>query len=105
VRLEVVRDDGNTFRTHEFDNQRRLYAALGWETSSNTRLDVEYEHGIVQKSLVQPETIIDGVTPWINDGSHLSARKPAGKAGINLTLCPRTNFIPARSRGFGSEAA
>lgn len=72
ARVAAVWDDKNTWRHREFDKQKRLYGTIGWQIAKGTRLDVEGEHGLVNKSLSQPMTVKDSYTPWRDAGSHLS---------------------------------
>jgi iron complex outermembrane recepter protein len=72
LRLDAVRDYKNTWRHREFDHQRRLYGTIGWQVSKNTRVDVEGEHGLVNKSLSQPMSVKDSYTPWRDAGKHVS---------------------------------
>lgn len=72
LRVDAVSDHGKTWRTREFDNQDRIYLTSAWRITNKTRLDAEWEHGIVHKSLLQPMVASDAYTNWVAAGSHLN---------------------------------
>lgn len=72
LRVAAVWDHEKSWRHHEYDNQERLYMTSRWQISPRTRLDVEWERGVVDKSRAFPRLVADGYTPWVDAGSHLS---------------------------------
>jgi outer membrane receptor protein involved in Fe transport len=72
LRLAAVRDTKDTWRHREYDHQRRLYVTALWQVAKNTRVDAEWEHGLVNKALVQPMIANDAYTPWMRAGRRLS---------------------------------
>lgn len=72
VRIALVSDDKKTWRHREYDTQERMFGTVGWQIAKRTRLDVEGEHGLVDKSMSQPMTVKDSYTPWRDAGSRLS---------------------------------
>jgi iron complex outermembrane receptor protein len=104
LRIDAVRDYGNTWRTREFDHEKRIYGALAYQPMKNTRLDLEFEHGIVQKSKTQPQTIIDGITPWIAAGRPLSTTANAAQSigvlsAVNRNTIDTTTGILTDTKG------
>jgi iron complex outermembrane receptor protein len=95
VRLDAVKDNRNTYRDHEYDNQDRIYGTVQWRVNRSTEVSVEYEHGIVNKSIEQPSTAQDGITPWIAAGSKLSAIANPAAAVKVLTAAPYLSVDPA----------
>ena len=92
LRIDAVRDYRDTWRHREFDRQRRLYLTTGWQIARNTRLDVEWEHGLVNKSLTQPMTANDAYTPWLRAGRRLSDTANAAQ-GIRVISAADWNSI------------
>lgn len=80
IRIAAVRDYEDTWRTREFDNQRRIFGTAGWQISPKTRLDVEGEYGRVHKSLLQPMTASDAYTNWVAAGSRIGDTPNAAQA-------------------------
>lgn len=72
LRVLGVRDHKKTWRFREYDNQDRIYVAGGWQIAPNARLDVEWEHGIVRKSIALPHGAIDAYSIWANAGKVIS---------------------------------
>ena len=81
LRLAAVTDDRKTWRHHEYDDQKRFYATGRWRIARGTQLDVEWEWGDIDKSLVAPWVVADAYTPWASAGGVLSATANAA-AGI-----------------------
>jgi len=73
LRIDAVQDDKNGWRYHEWDTQERGYATLRWQIAKNTILDVEAEHGRVNKLQAYPFTAQDNYTPWLLAGKTLTA--------------------------------
>lgn len=72
LRLAAVRDYDDGWRAREYDHQRRIYLTGGWQIGQDTRLDAEWERGLVNKSTLQPMVASDAYTLWDKAGRHLS---------------------------------
>ena len=83
LRLDAVKDNRNGWRDNEYDNQDRVYLTAKWQVTSKTTVNAEWEHGIVNKSIIQPSTVQDAYTIWANAGRRLSATANAA-AGIKV---------------------
>ena len=92
LRLDAVQDEKDTWRAREFDQQRRLFLTAGWQVAKTTRVDAEWEHGLVHKSLVQPMVANDAYTPWLRAGKRLSDTANAA-AGIKVISTTDWNAI------------
>lgn len=91
-RLVGVRDHENSWRHHEYDNQDRLFATLGWRPFEKTRLDVEWEHGLVDKSTALPRGPIDAYSIWAATGKTLSNTPNAALGIARLTTANRLSI-------------
>lgn len=85
LRAAAVRDHKETWRHHEYDNQDRIYLTAAWQPSADTRIDAEWEHGLVDKSLSFPRVAIDAYTPWVEAGRVLSDTPDAALGIRRLT--------------------
>jgi len=79
LRVDAVRDHGGTWRDHEYDNQDRMYLAARWQVDRKTTVDVEFEHGTVDKSVGEPSTAADAYTIWANAGKNLATAANAAE--------------------------
>jgi hypothetical protein len=66
-----VRDKRETWRTHEWNDQDRIYLTLRWKIGPKTTVDIDGEHGIVTKFDAPTFTVRDAYTPWLRAGKQL----------------------------------
>jgi outer membrane receptor protein involved in Fe transport len=92
LRIATVSDHKDTWREHEFDDQDRLYATLGWQISPTARLDAEWEHGLVNKSIALPHGAIDAYSIWANAGRNVSNTPNAALGIARVTAADRLVF-------------
>lgn len=90
LRIAAVNDDRHTWRENEYDDQERLYLTGALQVAAGTRLDVEWEYGKVNKSLVAPWVIADAYTPWVAAGRRLSA---TANAAAGVRSLGATNYL------------
>lgn len=68
LRVAGVKVNNDTWRRHEWDDEKRLYAALRWQVAKATQLNVEYERGLINKAIARAWVADDAYTPWIDAG-------------------------------------
>ena len=68
LRVAATKDDRKTWRHHEYDDQERIFLTGRWRVTKSTQLDVEWETGKIDKSLIGPWTFADAYTPWASAG-------------------------------------
>lgn len=68
LRLAAVRDDRDSWRETEYNDQKRLYATLRWKITPKTYFDVEWEQGDIHKFDSPTFTARDAYTIWANAG-------------------------------------
>ncbi len=64
VRLNLLKEDGDTWRDHEFMDQIRGHLAATWRVSRNTTIRGEYERGSVEKFSARKWLGRDLDQPW-----------------------------------------
>ncbi len=71
LRLNLLKEQTNTWRPHEFKDSERLALAARWQIARNTTLDVEYERDIIAQSNQRKWLGEDFITDWIAKGRTL----------------------------------
>jgi iron complex outermembrane receptor protein len=82
LRLNLVKDDKESWRPNEFKDQERLAATLSWKVTKKTDLNVEYEIGHVENSQQRMWGSFDSYTLWASRGRQLD---PTNLTGAALT--------------------
>lgn len=90
LRLDVVRDHGDTWRTHEYDHQDRAFLTLHAQLAPKTLLDIEAERGVVNKSIGSPSTAADLYTTWQGAGSKTSA---TANAALGIKVISTADYL------------
>lgn len=78
LRVAAVKDNQNSWRNYEYSDNERYFGTVKLRITPKTTLDVEGEHGNVDKATKRAWTAYDAYTPWVNAGRPLAAKATAG---------------------------
>lgn len=85
IRLAAVQDDQNSWRNFEYSDNERYFGTLKFQLSPKTSIDVEAEHGSINKATKRSWTAYDAYTPWANAGRPLSTKATTGVQTLSTT--------------------
>jgi outer membrane receptor protein involved in Fe transport len=78
VRVAAVRDDQNSWRNYEYNDNDRYFGTMKWKIGPHTELNIEGERGQTDKATKRPFTAYDDYTPWRDAGKPISATAVTG---------------------------
>ena len=66
IRVAAVRDNTDTWRDFEYNNNKRYFATLKWQIGPKTELNIEGETGALDKATKRTYIAYDGISRWLN---------------------------------------
>jgi iron complex outermembrane receptor protein len=71
IRVNAVDDTKNSWRPHEFKDQRRWHVSTHFKLTLKTTLDLEWENLRIAQSLHRPWLAFDSITGWLALGQQI----------------------------------
>ena len=66
IRIAAVRDNTDTWRDFEYNNNKRYFGTVKWQIGPKTELNIEGETGALDKASKRTYIAYDGISRWQN---------------------------------------
>ncbi len=88
VRVAAVREQNQTWRNYEHDDEHRLFGTLKWRLGAKTELNLDAEQADIDKGTKRSYTALDAYTTWRDGGRVISASPNAAQGIARIATVP-----------------